>query len=93
VGGTGPRQREPDGANIARIYDYLLGGSHNFPADRAAAEEFCARWPDGRATLQANRAFLGRAVRYLAGQAGIRQFLDVGSGTCASYCVPFRRSC
>jgi SAM-dependent methyltransferase len=80
VSGTGPRQREPDGANIARIYDYLLGGSHNFPADRAAAEEFCARWPDGRATLQANRAFLGRAVRYLAGQAGIRQFLDVGSG-------------
>lgn len=80
MGGAGPRQREPDGANIARIYDYLLGGSHNFPADRAAAGEFCARWPDGPATLQANRAFLARAVRYLAGEAGIRQFLDVGSG-------------
>ena len=78
--GTGPGQREPDGPNIARVYDYLLGGSHNFPADRAAAEEFCARWPDGPATLRANRTFLGRAVRYLAGQAGIRQFLDVGSG-------------
>lgn len=80
MAGTGPRQQEPDGANIARVYDYLLGGSHNFPADRAAAEDFCARWPEAPATMRANRAFLGRAVRYLAGQAGIRQFLDIGSG-------------
>jgi hypothetical protein len=71
---------EAEGPNIARVYDYLLGGSHNFPPDRAAAEEFRARWPDAAATLQANRAFLGRAVRYLAGQAGVRQFLDIGSG-------------
>ena len=74
MAGTGPRQQEPDGANIARVYDYLLGGSHNFPADRAAAEGFCAQWPETPATMRANRAFLGRAVRYLAGQAGIRQF-------------------
>ena len=80
MAGTGPRQQEPDAANIARVYDYLLGGSHNFPADQAAAEDFRARWPEAAATMQANRAFLGRAVRYLAGQAGIRQFLDIGSG-------------
>jgi len=80
VAGTGPRQREPDGANIARVYDYLLGGSHNFPADQAAAEDFRARWPEAPATMRANRAFLGRAVRYLAEQAGVRQFLDIGSG-------------
>ena len=80
MAGTGPRQQEPDGANIARVYDYLLGGSHNFPADQAAAEDFRSRWPEAPATMQANRAFLGRAVRYLAGQAGVRQFLDIGSG-------------
>ena len=69
-----------DGPNIARVYDYLLGGSHNFAADREFAEEYLATWPDARETMRVNRAFLGRAVRYLAGQAGIRQFLDVGSG-------------
>ena len=66
--------------NIARVYDYLLGGSHNFAADRASAEDFLGRWPQARETMLANRAFLGRAVGYLAGRAGIRQFLDVGSG-------------
>ena len=71
---------EADGPNIARVYDYLLGGSHNFDADKVAAAEFLARWPDARRTMAANRAFLGRAVRFLAGEAGIRQFLDVGSG-------------
>jgi SAM-dependent methyltransferase len=69
-----------DGASIARVYDYLLGGSHNFPPDQEAAEEFLARWPDARMTMRANRAFLGRAVRYLAAEEGIRQFLDIGSG-------------
>jgi SAM-dependent methyltransferase len=72
--------QQADGPNIARVYDYLLGGSHHFDADKVAAAEFLARWPDARRTMAANRAFLGRAVRYLAGQAGIRQFLDVGSG-------------
>jgi SAM-dependent methyltransferase len=69
-----------DGPGIARVYDYLLGGSHNFAADRAAARDFLARWPDAQLTMLANRAFLGRAVRYLAADAGIRQFLDIGSG-------------
>src|SRR5712691_2291322 len=69
-----------DGPGIARVYDYLLGGSHNFAADRAAAREFLARWPDAQLTMLANRAFLGRAVRYLAAEADIGQFLDIGSG-------------
>jgi S-adenosyl methyltransferase len=65
--------------NIARVYDYLLGGSHNFEADRVAAAEFIARWPGAAHTMRMNRAFLGRVVRHLA-QAGVRQFLDIGSG-------------
>jgi SAM-dependent methyltransferase len=72
--------QQADGPNIARVYDYLLGGSHNFDADKVAAAEFLARWPDARRTMAANRAFLGRAVRFLAGEAGITQFLDVGTG-------------
>ena len=69
-----------DEASIACVYDCLLGGSHNFPPDQKAAEEVLARWPDARVTMRANRAFLGRAVRYLAAEEGIRQFLDIGSG-------------
>jgi SAM-dependent methyltransferase len=75
-----PSGQQADGPNIARVYDYLLGGSHNFATDQEAATQFLARWPDAPVTMRANRAFLGRAVRYLAGQAGIRQFLDIGSG-------------
>ena len=67
-------------ANIARVYDYWLGGDHNFQADRDVARAMIALTPNARAVARANRAFLGRAVRYLAGQAGIRQFLDIGSG-------------
>jgi SAM-dependent methyltransferase len=66
--------------NVARIYDYLLGGKDNFAADRAAAEHFLAVIPDIGAIAADNRAFLARAVRYLAAEAGIRQFLDLGSG-------------
>jgi len=66
-------------ANIARVYDWWLGGVHNFPADRDAGRELAAIAPNIRAVARANRAFLGRAVRYLAG-AGVRQFLDIGSG-------------
>jgi hypothetical protein len=65
--------------NVARIYDYLLGGKDNFAADRAAAGQLVAVIPDVAAIAADNRAFLGRAVRYLAGN-GIRQFLDLGSG-------------
>jgi len=64
----------------ARVYDYLLGGTNNFPADRAAAEAGMRANPAGRTPPRENRAFLGRAVRYLAREAGIRQFLDIGSG-------------
>jgi hypothetical protein len=67
-------------ANVARVYDYWVGGSHNFQADRDLARMLIALDPNIRATMRANRAFLGRVVRFLAGQAGIRQFLDIGSG-------------
>jgi hypothetical protein len=66
-------------ANIARLYDYLLGGSHNFLADQDLGRALAAVEPDVRSIARANRAFLGRAVRFL-GAAGIRQFLDIGSG-------------
>jgi SAM-dependent methyltransferase len=69
----------PKPATAARIYDYILGGIHNFPADQEAARELIAQFPFVPAASQANRAFLGRAVRQLAA-VGVRQFLDVGSG-------------
>ncbi|RJL36177.1 SAM-dependent methyltransferase [Bailinhaonella thermotolerans] len=65
--------------NAARIYDYLLGGKDNFAADRQAAERMMAFMPEARRIARANRAFLGRAVRFCASR-GIRQFLDLGSG-------------
>src|ERR1700759_79457 len=70
---------DPERADVARVYDYFLGGTHNFPADRAAAEAIIALEPNARAIGRANRAFLGRAVTYMAG-AGGRQFLDIGAG-------------
>jgi S-adenosyl methyltransferase len=66
-------------ANAARVYDYLLGGSHNFLADQDVGRALAAVEPDVREIARANRAFLGRAVRFL-GAAGVRQFLDIGSG-------------
>ncbi|MBN2622459.1 MAG: SAM-dependent methyltransferase [Acidimicrobiales bacterium] len=71
-------------AHTSRIYDYLLGGTDNFAIDREVADHAFAAYPGGldgaRHDARANRAFLGRAVRYLAGEAGIRQFLDIGTG-------------
>jgi hypothetical protein len=64
----------------ARMYDYYLGGRNNFAADRETAEMGLATWQSGRIAARENRAFLGRAVRFLAGQPGIRQFLDIGTG-------------
>jgi hypothetical protein len=64
----------------ARVYDYLLGGKSNFAADRALAEQMLQATPDLRTAARENRAFLGRAVQYLAGEAGVRQFLDIGTG-------------
>jgi hypothetical protein len=66
--------------HIARVYDYWLGGKNNFAADRKAADQAIAAFPGLPAAARANRQFLGRAVRYLVGEAGIRQFLDVGTG-------------
>jgi len=66
-------------ANVARVYDYWLGGSHNFPADQDVARAIVAVEPKMREIARANRAFLGRAVRFLTAN-GIRQFLDIGSG-------------
>ena len=63
----------------ARIYDYLLGGHDHFPVDRETAELALAAVPTGRVSARENRAFLGRAVRYLAAEAGVRQFLDIGA--------------
>jgi hypothetical protein len=67
-------------AHPARVYDYWLGGKDNFAADREAAERVLAATPGLRFRVRANRAFLARSVRYLAGEAGIRQFLDIGTG-------------
>ncbi|MEV7329736.1 SAM-dependent methyltransferase [Micromonospora sp. NPDC093244] len=65
--------------NVARMYDYFLGGSHNFAADRAAAERVLEIFPETGVAAQTNRHFLRRAVRYAAAQ-GVRQFLDIGAG-------------
>ena len=67
-------------AHVARVYDYLLGGKDNFAADREAAEQAMRINPDIVCTARANRAFLVRTTSYLARQAGLRQFLDIGTG-------------
>jgi S-adenosyl methyltransferase len=66
--------------NVARIYDFILGGKDNFDADRAAAAQLLAVIPGGSGPARMNRAFLGRVVYFLAAERGIRQFLDIGSG-------------
>ena len=86
---TGPPDTEPESAppeidvtkaHPARMYDYFLGGKDNFAADRAVAAQVLDSWGSVRTAVRENRAFLGRAVRYLAGEAGISQFLDIGTG-------------
>jgi SAM-dependent methyltransferase len=71
-------------AHMARIYDYLLGGTNHFAVDREVAERVSAAMPGGidgvRTNIRANRDFLAWAVRWLAGEQGIRQFLDIGTG-------------
>jgi len=62
------------------MYDYYLGGKNHFAADRKVAEKLLASVPSGRTGARENRAFLGRAVRYLTAEAGVRQFLDIGTG-------------
>jgi len=67
-------------AHSARVYDYWLGGKDNFEADRIAGEATIAAYPQIRSSARANRAFLVRTVHFLAAEAGIRQFLDIGTG-------------
>ena len=66
--------------HIARVYDYWLGGKDNFAADRELGEQTLQAYPNLVFSVRANRAFLARTVRFLAGEAGIRQFLDIGTG-------------
>ena len=68
-----------DRPSIARVYDFFLGGSHNFAVDRAMAQQLLTLAPDVAEIMRANRAFLRRAVRFMVNQ-GITQFLDIGSG-------------
>lgn len=81
-----PREIDVTTANVARIYDYFLGGKDNFAVDRKAAEQITAAMPLVPAIARQNRAFVRRAVRTLAREYGIRQFIDVGAG------LPVRQS-
>src|SRR5262249_12469189 len=75
-----PPEIDTTAPQSARVYDYWLGGKDNFPADRALGDAIAAQVPTIRTQVRGQRAFLARTVRYLAGQAGIRQFLDTGTG-------------
>ena len=77
--GEAPTDLDTGVATTARIYDYWLGGTNNFAAGRVTAEKVPELWPEAPIVARENRAFLGRAVRLLAG-AGISQFLDLGAG-------------
>jgi hypothetical protein len=74
------RALEPTIPNIARVYNYWLGGKDNYAADREAARKVAADRPEVVAASLANRAYHSRVVRFLAAECGIRQFLDVGTG-------------
>jgi hypothetical protein len=78
-GGTPPRL-DTTVPHSARIWNYWLGGKDNYAVDRAAGDQFLATFPDIAVIARATRAFMGRAVRHLADQAGVRQFLDIGTG-------------
>lgn len=69
-----------DVPHSARVYDYLLGGKDNYPADRALGDQMIEASPGLRETARANRGFMVRAARYVAAEAGVRQFLDIGTG-------------
>jgi hypothetical protein len=84
AGSVEPAEIDTSVAHAARVYDYLLGGRANFKVDREAAELLYAVWPGGidgvRADVRQSRAALGRVVRYFVRDAGITQFLDIGTG-------------
>jgi S-adenosyl methyltransferase len=75
-----PAEFDTSVAHNARVWNYWLGGKDNFEADRAAGDRVFAMFPDIVHVARGDRAFLGRAVRFLTTQAGIRQFLDIGTG-------------
>jgi hypothetical protein len=75
-----PSEIDTSKPHPARMYDYALGGKNHFAADREMADKVLQGSPTGRTIARENRAFLGRAARYLAGEADIRQFLDIGTG-------------
>jgi S-adenosyl methyltransferase len=75
-----PAEIDSSKPHSARVYDYFLGGTSNFAVDREAAAQVLRNSPSVRTAARENRAFLGRAVRYLAAEAGLRQFLDIGAG-------------
>lgn len=77
---TAPRGVDPSVPSSARIYDALLGGKDNYEADREVVRLLSELYPYAQATALENRAWLGRAVRYLVAEAGVRQFLDIGAG-------------
>jgi hypothetical protein len=77
---TPPPEIDTSRPHSARMYDYFLGGKNHFAVDREVAEKTLTTMPWARTAARENRAFLGRASRYLAGQEGIRQFLDIGTG-------------
>jgi hypothetical protein len=80
AGGDEPMPFDTSVAHVARVYNYWLGGKDNFAADRAAGDASIRAFPNIGLSARSNRAFLARAVGYLAGEAGIRQFLDIGTG-------------
>jgi S-adenosyl methyltransferase len=81
AGGTiAPPRIDPTVPSVARMYDFWLGGKDHFAVDRMAALEVGEAAPEVRMTAVENRKFLRRAVRYLAAEAGIAQFLDIGTG-------------
>lgn len=71
---------DTESAHSARIYDYIIGGKDYYPADQEAGDAMAREWPALPVHMRANRDFMNRATRYLAAEAGIRQFLDVGTG-------------
>ena len=75
-----PPEIDTSRPHSARVYDYMIGGKNNFAADREVAERVLKHSPNAHTAARENRAFLGRAVRHLTAEAGIRQFLDIGTG-------------
>src|ERR1700761_8505957 len=75
-----PREIDTSRPHSARVYDYMIGGKNHFEADREAARKLLDVLPTGNIGPRENRGFLRRAVRFLAAEAGIRQFLDIGTG-------------